>query len=315
MKIYRVDAAPVSIFRDYPSSYTIFGGICWAYRLLYGEDKLNQLLNQYLSENPPFLVSSLLPKTDGNYLFPRPHLKPLRVEDNSLDHKKLKKINYIPLDVLIKVLEGKIKNEYELHRELDKKSVGKSDLYERDIIPHASIDRVTGSTEGSGELFFEEITAVKEFYLLIAIEDEKLEEIKSALSLIQDIGLGGNRSVGYGRVIFGEFKEFSEIKKYFNNQNDRFISLSPFIPEPATYNLSDSFYEIFTFQGAVDNNYSFKKVDIWKDKVLYLKEGSVLKVKTPKRFYGQFYKAKEINEIPIYQYGLAFPLFIQEENR
>ncbi len=317
MELYKVNITPLSLFKDYPSSYTIFGAISWGYSLLYGEEKLKSVLNQFSNNNPPFLLSSIFPKKENKYYFPKPNLEAKREEKSEIDYKKLKKISYVDFEILKKVLDGQIKNELQLNKEFDKKieNEDKVYLYSKDSIPHASIDRLYSTTEGSGGLFFEEVIALNEAYFLIAVKDESIKkELKNIFNLLQDIGLGGNRSIGYGKVIFGNFEKFNKLENYFNNKTEKFITLSPVIPEPNTYDLSESYYDYYTFRGAIDNNYGFKKVDIWKDKVIYLKEGSTLKVKNPKEIYGQFYKAKEINETPIYQYGLAFPLYIQGGN-
>ena len=316
MNLYKIDITPTSLFKDFPSSYTLFGAISWAYLLLYGEEKLNNLLNEYKNGETPFILSSILPREKDKYYFPKPNLKAKRVENSDDDYKKLKKISYINFELMKQVLENKIKNEFELNEHLKNKiDESKVSLTSKDAIPHASIDRIFGTTEGSGGLFFEEVVALNEGYILIAVKDDNTKKkLKSIFNLLQDIGLGGNRSVGYGKVIFGDFEEFPEIEKYFKNKTDKFITLAPIIPEKETYDLSNSYYDYFTFRGAIDNNYNFKNVDIWKNKVIYLKEGSTFKVKKEKDIYGQFFNAKTINGKEIYQYGFAFPLFIQGGN-
>ena len=316
MNLYKVDIIPLSNFRDFPSSYTIFGAICWGYSLLFGENNLEKLLKNFEKNNPSFLVSSIFPKYENNYLFPKPNLKSVRKDKAEEDYKKLKKISYIDLELLEEVLENKVTDEYELNSRLREKTyLFQIKNFKKDIIPHASIDRVSTATEGAGQLYFEEIVSLNNGYFLIAIKDENIKkQLEAVFEVLQDIGIGGNRSIGYGKVRFGKLEPFKEIEKYFHNKTDKFITLSPIIPEANTYNLKDSYYEYFTFRGAIDNNYNFKNVDVWKRKVIYLKDGSCLKTKTQKSTYGSFYKTKTINGKNIYQYGLAFPLYIQGGN-
>ncbi|HEV09493.1 MAG TPA: type III-A CRISPR-associated RAMP protein Csm4, partial [Sulfurihydrogenibium azorense] len=61
MKVYRVDINFLSSTRDVLLSYTLFGGIAWAYRLLYGESELLKFIKDY-SKNPSFLITSIFPK-------------------------------------------------------------------------------------------------------------------------------------------------------------------------------------------------------------------------------------------------------------
>ncbi|WP_457640677.1 type III-A CRISPR-associated RAMP protein Csm4, partial [Persephonella sp.] len=78
MKLYKVDIKSLSLFRDLPSSYTIFGAVSWGYLLLFGEDKLNKLLDRFSNGDIPFLVSSVLPRKKDKYYFPKPNLKAKR---------------------------------------------------------------------------------------------------------------------------------------------------------------------------------------------------------------------------------------------
>ncbi len=315
MKVYKVDITPRSVFKDIPSSYTIFGAICWAYRILYGKDRLNDMLIDFENRNIPFLVSSFMPKVNGKYYFPRPNLKAQRKDSVKGDYKRLKKISYVEFDIFKRVLDAEIKTEFELNEALSNMSdeLSKISIASKYYISRASIDRINSTIDGSGQLYFEEVVGLTDSFMLVAVKDNEVEkELKAVFRLLEDINIGGNRSIGYGKVVFGDFQEFEELEAYFNTQTDTFISLAPVIPEPATYDLENSYYQYFTFRGAIDNDYDFKDIDIWKDKVIYLQEGSVFHIKSPKTFYGTFYKAKDLKGNTIFQYGLSFPLFIQK---
>lgn len=59
---------PKSAFsKSIPRSDTLFGAICWAISLLYGVKKLECLLECYIEEKAPFIISSMFPyiKWDG----------------------------------------------------------------------------------------------------------------------------------------------------------------------------------------------------------------------------------------------------------
>ncbi|WP_297887982.1 type III-A CRISPR-associated RAMP protein Csm4 [Sulfurihydrogenibium sp.] len=306
MNIYRVEVKFLSSLRDSISSYTIFGGICWAYRLLYSEDSLLKFLNRYI-ENPSFIVSSILPKKEGKNFFP----KPLLLSERSKvldDYKKLKKLNFISEENFKKVLDGKIKTEQDLVDEL-KNQKEPVDLYTKTLQPKTKIDRIFSSTEGDGELFYQEHYYYTDSFFYILFYNESLKnEVFSSLKLLQDCGIGGDRTSGGGKVLFSDPVSDDSLKKYIENKTDRFITLSPFIVDTDIF-YEDSFYEYYTFTGAVDNNYDFKLTNIWKDKLIYLKEGSNLKVKSRKDVYGEIRKIDLVKTV--YQYGLAFPVYIQ----
>ena len=69
------------------------------------------------------------------------------------------------------------------------------------------------------------------------------------------------------------------------------------------------YYEIFPYRSKVDSEAEFKGEDIWKSRVMYLKEGSCFEAKERKPFYGQCPVVKEIDGQKIKQYGFAFPVF------
>jgi CRISPR-associated protein Csm4 len=307
MKVYRVDINFLSSTRDVLLSYTLFGGIAWAYRLLYGESELLKFIKDY-SKNPSFLITSIFPKDGENLYLPKPYLKSDRTKTLS-DYKKIKKISFIPINTFIKVLEGQIEVEQDFANENLESSVS---FPKKTLEPKTKIDRITSSTEGDGELFFQESFYYSEGYFYVAFfnEDQK-DKIFSSIKLLQDIGLGGDRSVGGGRAIFSKPIEDNTLKKYIDNKTNRFITLSPILIDPKI-DYEDSYYDYFTFRGIIDNNYDFKNINIWKDKLIYLKEGSNFKIKEKKPFYGEVKEIKISNNVNVYQYGLAFPLYIQQ---
>lgn len=63
------------------------------------------------------------------------------------------------------------------------------------------------------------------------------------------------------------------------------------------------------YRSKVESNGEFKREDIWKSKVIYLKEGSIFRVKQKKDVYGTVPVVKEIAGNRIYQNGLAFDVF------
>ncbi|MFQ6056976.1 MAG: hypothetical protein ACE5J3_13470, partial [Methanosarcinales archaeon] len=106
---------PRSAF-PYPlHSDTIFGALCVGIQELYGNDKLENLLNNF--ENAiPFLVSSAFPFIEANnkrvHFFPNPITKPPKLEN--LEVKKLKKAKaykktkYVSEGIFNQIISGKL---------------------------------------------------------------------------------------------------------------------------------------------------------------------------------------------------------------
>jgi len=59
MKIVKI--SPKTNFHTYLHSDTLWGNLVYAYKLLYGEKALENLLENYLKGNIPFVVSSVFP--------------------------------------------------------------------------------------------------------------------------------------------------------------------------------------------------------------------------------------------------------------
>nr|WP_254867708.1 hypothetical protein [Marinitoga sp. 1154] len=96
--------------------------------------------------------------------------------------------------------------------------------------------------------------------------------------------------------IEGNVKKDSEYK----------ITLSKYIPLKNEFDVGNSYYQIEGFRGITEDREYFSGKNIFKAKVNYIKEGSVLKVKEQKEFYGDIPIVKYIDDKEIYHYGYGF---------
>ncbi|NPA14326.1 MAG: hypothetical protein GXN97_03990 [Aquificae bacterium] len=401
MELIRLRFKFDTFLSSYVDASTIFGAIAWGIRLLEGEDKLNEFLELYKKNKPPFLISSPLPEDEcGNLWFPRPQLggsvldcsqegkepptettcgeensdkyscpkknkeDPNKGQQNQQKdpcrgylrkiypiHKQFKKIRYLPWEIFKKILVGEIKTEkdllkglagYLLKREiktdeelLEEKNLQKllecyvkksPKLVETDATVKTAIHRLT-ATAAEGQLFNETIRISPKFNILVAVYNKKWwEKAKKALRVVK---LGGNKTVGYGRFTFEEVPDnlLREIKPFVENTTHTAITLSPTFYEE-NIDIEESFYEPYVKRPAVDKTYgyfdaNFIRLPVWKNILLYLKEGAYLKLKQPKPFIGCLKpaleyppenKSSEGEKIVIYQYGYGFPLFVRENS-
>ncbi|MEM6807384.1 MAG: RAMP superfamily CRISPR-associated protein, partial [Bacteroidota bacterium] len=228
---------PNSTFRTPLRSDSLWGMICWGIRMVYGQngnDKLNRYLNSCINGQPEFIISSTFPYTEfkdkKTLFFPRPFLpfpkaqaEKLKVEETELaikNRKKLKKINFIPQDLFLRLVLG----------QLPRKELDKALLDENLTIPevdnihitHNTLDRRTWITvkeneETSGQLFHSEeqflasniypneeeaklireskLTAPKSG-LFFLIQGENLELLRPALRYLETTGFGADRNTG-----------------------------------------------------------------------------------------------------------------------
>jgi CRISPR-associated protein Csm4 len=73
---------------------TLFSALCWAWRLLYGEQSLTQeLLPAFDNGSPPFLLSSALPYAGTIRFWPRPAWLPWKMSDE--ERSVLRRVRYV----------------------------------------------------------------------------------------------------------------------------------------------------------------------------------------------------------------------------
>jgi CRISPR-associated protein Csm4 len=118
MIVYLKPRAPFS--KSPPRSDTLFGAIAWAVRLLFGEDELIKLLEQFdeaveLRKSEPFLISSLFPfvesRTGRTLFLPRPLLgsdfaPEIDNQQSYRLYRKLLQTNWISLTIFNELAKG-----------------------------------------------------------------------------------------------------------------------------------------------------------------------------------------------------------------
>jgi len=243
-------------------------------------------------------------------------------------YKKFKKAEYVSLSIFERLLKGvsekalfqeycKLCSKFEDFKE--KKLLINEEEYTKvfkiikpsvktELVQKNSIDRLTMSTGEEGETFYlQEHFTSPAFKLHFLIKTDNIDFLKPVFRYLEDKGIGGNRSTGKGRFKIEGLNEVT----IGDNSSRNFITLSKYIPDVSEINRNSQsmYYEIFPWRSKIDSEYEFKGDDIWKYKVMYLKEGSCLEAKMRKEFYGRMPIVKEINGQKIYQNGIAFPVF------
>ncbi len=311
--LLRINFKPVSCFSSFPKAHTFFGAFCHGLKMLFGEQALLEFLRAYEKE-PPLLFSTTLPYKEDRLFFPKPQLRYGNYEQRYKEFKRIKKMGYISEELFKEVLDGKIKTYEDL---LKKKAEGVKP-YEEFLILHASINRITSTTEG-GEFFTERAYAFSSFACLIKVNDSFKQMVKGwgvedmGLFLqraFELVGLGGNRSCGMGWSKVEVEEEKGWIKDHMEKGGSKFITLSETFYDRA-FILEKSLYDLEVLKPAVEKGYADSLPVVWKRKLLMLKAGSVLRVEK-KDFYGSLKAVVEYKNTRIYHYGLAFPVYMEE---
>lgn len=290
--------SPDGPFSEIPRSDTLFGAICWGIRDVRGTECLEDVLAQFRADRPPFRISSAFPLLDGDdreYLLATPRLPKLSAGVGKMTDERLEaldvwqQIEYVPASVFSMIATGAV-SDSELLAGFDENgaiTIGERRYVHdrRFLLPAESdrkpiwrtertrnaVNRLTGATEGSlyhrDAVFFSDIAG-----LHVCVEGD-VDLVLDGLSVAQDRGIGGDRSVGRGQFRLDGIGSFDLPQP----DGDFFCTLSLCIPHPEELEpfLTNGYYEIEPRKGVIENSLTSPDT-IWKKRVLALAEGSIL---------------------------------------
>ena len=304
---------PLSVFPELHSD-RLFGAIFSAISELYPE-KLNEIIENFEDNNPPFIISSTFPAIkigdETIRFFPKVIINNSSNNSYNLDDlKDFKKVEYYEENIFFDIINGKLSendilnNYHNYHRINNLLMIKNHDVnikVKEVILPNNMVNRVSGETKifYSGGLRFNENFVL--FFFIEVFNKEYELLIKSALKFLKDRGFGHDISIGKGQF---DYKiENLSINDLSNNEiihdNDKFITLSRFIPSENDLKFIDehSDYELLSKR-------SKDKSGETRKQVRFFKEGSTFK--NYAKYYGRIVKSGYIK--PAIEYGFAFPL-------
>jgi len=296
-------------------SDTLFGALCWAWASLYGRKNLEGLLNSF-SKKPPFLLSSCFIYGEDTFFLPKPQTSPPGFEDPATREeygKIVKEMNYLPREIFRR-WAWREKINYE-SIELIRSDYGKS--YERFLVPRVALDRATSSSQ----IFYCGVVRYREncgLFCLIKVEDSSWEEkLHAAFTLLGEMGLGGERTNGFGQFELLWEDADEEWERLLSFSGDSYCCLSIFHPEnleTLEELIEGASYSLLERRGWFSS--PFSKRQYKRKSVVMFAEGSVftrpitghLVDVTP-----EIWKKEEQNPHPIYRYGYAFTVPIKQK--
>lgn len=333
MKEYIIRLVPKSSFEVELHSDTLFGAICWGIRTLFGEDKLCSVLKDFNS-SPPFILSSAFPwrmaDKEYKYYLPKPVLKPIpivafkgfaeKARNNAVayhsdkvslieisdKYKKYKKIRMVPLASFRKIVKNP--SEQNLFADYLDGILKEPRFAYSGVSQKNSLDRLTNSTTGTGNTFYVAEHSFREKYgLYFLLKTGNIKEyLEPVLKLLEDSGIGPNARNGKNWFSV-EIEQKTLIEQ---QQCDAFITLSRYIGQELL-DIKHCLYQTASVRSKVESRFEFAGEDIWKDRVTYLTAGSVIRPTQKSEFYGGLVPVKEIDSKIIYQYGYAYPVWLQ----
>ena len=226
MKLYKTVITPVSNFATPLMGDTLFGQICWAIRYLYGNSRLNELLENYKTE-PFLIISDSMP----NGYLPKPSLPSSFLGEDSKKKKDNRKKIWLTLDELQNGDFLKARRDEDIDNE-----------DETIVTIRNSINYKTFKTEKDRFTPYGEVEiklSPKDVYFLIDEKSFTLKKLEESLGFVKDMGYGKDTTIGKGRFEFSPFEEVN-----LKRESTTFMSLSPFSPQGLK--CKDIFYEPFT---------------------------------------------------------------------
>lgn len=309
---------PISLFPDLHSD-KIFGAILATMNDLY-PSKVDEVINRFKQNNPPFLISSSFPFIKINNKKIRFYPKILINEELDFNGdfeiiKKFDDVKFFQEEIFLSILNGdmsfsEILNNYDdyfqireflFNQDLDIQKF--KNFSNRMIVSQNTINRLNNHYK----LFYSEGTKYNVNYGLffhVSFFDDEFKEIfKGCLRLLEDRGFGSKISIGRGQFRY-EVENIDIYKTHnlnFTIEDTYFVTLSRFIPTCDDLDFIDlnSNYELNSKRG-IDKFGNFRK------QVIFFTEGSTF-FANENRYFGKLYDSSNSSV----EYGFAFPLKIK----
>ncbi|HIH70051.1 type III-A CRISPR-associated RAMP protein Csm4 [Methermicoccus shengliensis] len=290
----------------YIHSDTLFSGICCMYRLLYGREELESLLERFLQHDVPFMISSAFPYAGNVLLLPIPKNVNLAQYVNQSLRKQYKKLEFVSLDIFTKLVRGEDIAEDVVRGKLvqNGRVLVSSDESVPDRVwcvkevPRVTIDR---KDNASSLYMFSEVSFAPGcglWFLMDMREKRYTKKVWAAIRLLGEEGIGGDRTCGKGLFSVSEKKMDVRTK----STADHFLTLSLYHPSRDELSLTrPSYYELVRRGGWISGSRGMRR-----KRVRMFAEGSVFNA--PCGTYGELVDVTPdaFFDHRVYRYGYAF---------
>ncbi len=306
--------------RAYVPADTLFSAISTAWRWLYGTSSLEQqLLEPFIAEQPPFLLTSAFPFAGDVRFYPKPQGRWQNLHIAPGAEKNVKRIRWLSESVFSRwiageelspddqVMDGAVWMNDDERRSLSSLldvETGALAIWRIYSVPRVALDRIS---QASSIWFLAQVVFAREAGLWFAVDyyrDNSLrEQVEACLRLLGDSGLGAERGSGYGLFTLDTPVEYPLPEA---PDPSHALTLAPCCPRDAdlpAFLANDSAYDILPRRGWVC---SPEAANLRRKLVYMFAEGSVLQ-RQQTSFVGQLVDVKpDPCSHHVWRYGYAF---------
>ena len=310
-------------------SDTLFSCLINAYAQLHSDDPnaVDNLLEPFHNENPPFRISSAFPfqqrENDVRYYLPKPLADPLAFYDprggqNARKNygKLIRNLSFVRIDKFRAYWLGEGTQTRMTRKDLEDANQEVRNFCVPTIRPQHTRDRLTDATTiyHTGLVYFAPNSGL---YFLIEINDTSIlswDKLRAVLDLAGTNGLGGRRSHGNGA--FDVTDDTIEVldptwQELFNQKQNGSVSLSLYLPKTLAC-LDPVAYQLVPRRGWCYS--STTPAQVKRKAVTMFGEGSVFR-KEPKGALADVTPPNNtFTAHSLYRYGIPLSLPIKLEN-
>jgi CRISPR-associated protein Csm4 len=254
-------------------SDTLFSAIANTYLYLFRD------IGEEFFTDPFFTISSAFPFFGDTLFVKRPRVRRISNEELGNFAKKLKKVQFVSWDIFKKLAQGdgglKISEE-DFKGEFLFSSTIEDEMFVINEIPRCRISALTNETDIFYSHRVEFASDAGLFFFVEFKKETDKTHFDSALQLLGEMGIGGERSLGLGRFQVVETKEF-QIKIPDSDSYGYFTNLSLYHPRKSEIKegiLEGARYDFITRQNWI---FSDGPVPLRSKSARMFLEGSIFK--------------------------------------